>query len=736
VNPLSIKARNYRTFDELDLDLPEGCVAILGENGAGKSSIVNLIDLALFGPESRTLADCLSDDTVEENLMLELLFEHAGGTYRVRRTYSPRGRGQTKVDLERLGESTTENGHGLTASTAHAAWWEPLTRETAAATQTAIEELLGLSRETFRASAFLAQGDGAAFTEAQPRDRKRILAEVLGLDLWDRLLERARTDRRNAEVELVQVDTVVTGAEVELAGRSVIEEERTAASGARTSAELRISQAEGELTIVNERLAKARAMEAASVSAEAALESARQAHGAALTRESSLRHELEALSERLSGRVALDALSSQLPALEAEREGLQQRTQQADEHERVVIERNRLLGEASVRNEQAHGLRDQGTRVLTGTWTDTCDRCGQVLGKEAAQVAADSYNADARKLDLEAADLDEQAAALTARIETLPAHRPTAEELARIHDLVQRAQNALVQIAALDEAASRSRILDEQLSECRGSIPGLEQQVTTAQANLRALLPEDGALSLPELDEQQRDLNALIVGFRNAAAAAAETLARCDERLDRMNRLAEAVKLNAKRRDELHGEIDILCELERAYGRDGIPALIVENSAIPQIEVEASRILTELGTSYRVELRTERALKSGDGTRDTLDVIVVGDAGERPYETFSGGERTRINLALRIALARLLAHRRGAESRALIIDEPEYLDEPGTAKLADVLRNLAQSGDFDKVMLVSHVPGLRDAFDQTLEVVKDGSRSRVVEIGAREEVAA
>jgi exonuclease SbcC len=251
------------------------------------------------------------------------------------------------------------------------------------------------------------------------------------------------------------------------------------------------------------------------------------------------------------------------------------------------------------------------------------------------------------------------------------------------------------------------------------------------------LLADDGAQPLAELEDAARDAAAEVMGWRDMVADHERTLARCEERLARLVQVeAEAITARA-RVTELQGQLDLLVALEKAYGRDGIPALIIENAAIPQLEVEASRILAELGTPYRVELRTERALKSGEGSRDTLDVIVVGELGERPYETFSGGERTRINLALRIALARLLAHRRGAESRLLAIDEPEYLDEPGTARLAEVLRGL--SGDFDRILLVSHVPGLRDAFDQTLNVVKDGARSRVdtgVEQIEREAVAA
>ena len=81
-------------------------------------------------------------------------------------------------------------------------------------------------------------------------------------------------------------------------------------------------------------------------------------------------------------------------------------------------------------------------------------------------------------------------------------------------------------------------------------------------------------------------------------------------------------------------QLSELAVLEKAYGRDGIPAMIVETVAIPEIEREASRILSELGTDYRVELRSVRELKGG-GHADALDIaVIVGGATIRPYETF------------------------------------------------------------------------------------------------------
>jgi hypothetical protein len=103
--------------------------------------------------------------------MIELEFEHAEQVYRVRRTFSARGRGKTSVDLEQVLETRTENGHGLNLSEAVARSWIPLTRASAKETDAFLCDLLGLSKETFRDSSYLRQGDGGY---ADPdRDPKR-----------------------------------------------------------------------------------------------------------------------------------------------------------------------------------------------------------------------------------------------------------------------------------------------------------------------------------------------------------------------------------------------------------------------------------------------------------------------------------------------------------------------------------------------------------------------------------
>ena len=186
MNPLRIRLRNVRTFRSLDLAFADGRFAILGANGAGKSTVATSIDWALFGPDARSWAPYLTQGVDEANLSIEFEFEHGDSEYRIRRGYSARGAGKSTLDLDRIAT------HGITLV-------DPLTRETVKETQALIESIVGLTRETFRASAMLVQGDGGAFTEAAPISRKQILARILGLERWTERLGLVRADLREVE---------------------------------------------------------------------------------------------------------------------------------------------------------------------------------------------------------------------------------------------------------------------------------------------------------------------------------------------------------------------------------------------------------------------------------------------------------------------------------------------------------------------------------------------------------
>jgi len=91
---LELSLRNYRIFEEVDLELPARVIGIFGVNGAGKSTLMESIAFACYGVDAaRTKKQEIRTHGVLTDCEVRLVFEHAGQPYEVRRTI--RGKGHT-----------------------------------------------------------------------------------------------------------------------------------------------------------------------------------------------------------------------------------------------------------------------------------------------------------------------------------------------------------------------------------------------------------------------------------------------------------------------------------------------------------------------------------------------------------------------------------------------------------------------------------------------------------------
>jgi len=166
--------------------------------------------------------------------------------------------------------------------------------------------------------------------------------------------------------------------------------------------------------------------------------------------------------------------------------------------------------------------------------------------------------------------------------------------------------------------------------------------------------------------------------------------------------------------------------LEKAFGRNGLQAMIVE-AALPELETEANRLLARLSDGrMNVRLETQREKKMG-GIKEALDIIISDELGSRPYELYSGGEAFRVDLALRIALSRLLARRAGAALQTLFIDEGfGTQDAQGREHLVEAIHMIKD--EFALILVITHIEELRDQFPVQIVVEKttEGSIYRVM----------
>ncbi|RPH55800.1 MAG: hypothetical protein EHM81_14090, partial [Chloroflexi bacterium] len=302
---------------------------------------------------------------------------------------------------------------------------------------------------------------------------------------------------------------------------------------------------------------------------------------------------------------------------------------------------------------------------------------------------------------------------------------------ATAHDAVRQAEQAgrssESELRDLEAARAALMPLEREILEMQG-------QSQSRQAELDALKTEheaarktldDLAARTPNLHEAERALwdaqeRENIVTQQVGAARQKVTV------LDELRLRKTGLETQ---RNDLAGEIGRHKTLERAFSKDGVPALLIEQ-ALPQIEEKANELLDRLSNgsmSVRFVTQAEYKDKKRDDLKETLDIQISDGAGSRDYEMFSGGEAFRVNFAIRLALSEVLARRTGARLQTLVIDEGfGSQDAQGRQRLVEAINQV--KGDFAKILIITHLEELKDAFPNRIEVEKTagGSRVRVV----------
>ncbi|MFP6644105.1 MAG: SMC family ATPase [Candidatus Latescibacterota bacterium] len=285
---------------------------------------------------------------------------------------------------------------------------------------------------------------------------------------------------------------------------------------------------------------------------------------------------------------------------------------------------------------------------------------------------------------------------------------------------------APVENERLRAARQRMQSTDESLKRLGEEYAAAEQRaemLAQRRLELAAILEK-----LTDVDSHCQAAGTQVDSLRHERDGLLECLGSLQSRQQHLATIAEQATVVAARRRELERDEWLYGQLVEAFGKDGIQALVIE-SAIPEIEDEANAILRRL-TDNRIQVTIEslRDLKGG-GSRETLDVKIADELGERSYELYSGGEAFRTDFALRIALSKVLARRAGTRLRTLIIDEGfGTQDARGLEQLTAAIQQI--SNDFDKVLVVTHLDEMKDAFPVRIEVTKDpvrGSRFEIID---------
>ena len=272
-------------------------------------------------------------------------------------------------------------------------------------------------------------------------------------------------------------------------------------------------------------------------------------------------------------------------------------------------------------------------------------------------------------------------------------------------------------LSAKTEAPETKKQIEElskRIDQKHKDLAELSKSITTIDSKMA------GAEQLKsQLSSIQQSLTQINEQIRNHEISIQNIQTQLDRAKDSKEKL---LKFKSDRSDT-ENKHKIYTEVANAFGKQGIQAMLIE-ALIPQIEDETNQLLSKM-TDNRLytTLETTRERRTGKGDPiETLDISIADELGKRSYESYSGGEAFRINLALRIALSKVLARRSGASLPVLFLDEGfGTQDSIGREKILDTIA--AISDQFEKIIVITHLDDLKDAFPTRIEVTKDHAGS-------------
>ncbi len=296
------------------------------------------------------------------------------------------------------------------------------------------------------------------------------------------------------------------------------------------------------------------------------------------------------------------------------------------------------------------------------------------------------------------------------------------------HERRRMAESALRgsqdRVMALEKASSALQPLEREIEELEKSIQSIDESLLK--------LEEEHAEALTKLGDDMRDmpdlksLEADYYAAQEQANQLSSAVGYAKNQVDVLHKQRDQLTRRKQEQDEVKATIANLRTLEQAFGKDGIPALLIEQ-ALPEIEIHANEILDRLSSGeMSVSFETQRKFKdkNRDDRKETLDIVIQDAAGRREYELFSGGEAFRINFAIRLALSRVLAHRANARLQTLVIDEGfGSQDADGRQRLTEAINMIRP--EFAKIMVITHLEELKDSFPVRIEVTKTPKGSQV-----------
>jgi exonuclease SbcC len=172
------------------------------------------------------------------------------------------------------------------------------------------------------------------------------------------------------------------------------------------------------------------------------------------------------------------------------------------------------------------------------------------------------------------------------------------------------------------------------------------------------------------------------------------------------------------RANRLSDEIAQWKLLAKGLGNDGIVALTIDDAGPALTQLVNDLLLACYGPRFTVEIRTQRALASGE-LREGFEILVhdADNDSTKSVSVMSGGEKVWINECLTRGIPLYIGRTAGQPYSTLFTDETDGpLDLEKKRQFMRMKREVLKQGGLEREFFISHTPELVEDADAVIDV--------------------
>jgi len=714
--------------EEIMLDfssLPDGLVAVVGKNGAAKTTIIDNCHPFRIMPFRAKQA---LPDMVYDNAEKDLIWEHEGTVYR---------------SLLKINAKTRDMQSFLSEMAEDGTWKPPMVDGRNNDYDAAVEKILGITEKMFFITRFRSQ-DAQSFVNFQKNDFREVFEKMIPeLEYLLNVSERASAQRKLVDTDLGKATSELASVEKLLASLPAREkpDETIISDLERSLAEKRLRATEIQ-EIIDSNTATLSSLDEQSKQLSKNTADAKtrlsQREKEINERRKAIARKTHDLGELIIKKNEILQAVAKLPGLKNDLKALQEK----------LAKRNVLVTEISGISQTLSGLRAE-TAALRKQLASASG-----IAKLLHEVPCDGEEKQSScKLLASGVEMAAKIPGMNEELSYLLDNTAMSEEelknknaeLASEYPEKAIPQSLLDNISETQTMAARAELLahaERQITDL--SIEGKKLESTLMEAQQAAALESSSVKQrLEKLQAERQALSAKYNDSKNRKTLIEQEINTISTKVENLRTDRKLYEENERRKGVINEEIATINKrierltrdlyqwkhIEEGFGRNGLIALELELAA-PAVSDIANALLTEMGGRFAIRFDTlEPKMTRGKitGYKESFSVKVFdGEKGiEKALIDLSGGERVWVDEAMARGIGIYNSRNTGANLGFLVSDERDgALDADKKLEYMAMKRKVLELGGDKQEIFISHTPEVWDLADEVIEVGSEGVRLR------------